>query len=144
MRRLILPICVVALLALLLSVAGGKNKDASPAPDAPAYTTVTEAAFALRRAGAEDATSFLVGNFNGERSGKMVFDGAGAVRRIRTDLSSISGTYSLMQSADGAAILRLELDRGEQLYTFSIASPEGGFILRDANGTEETFLPIRY
>lgn len=142
MRRLILPICAIALLALLLSTAGRKNKDAVQSPDAPAFTSVTEAAFSLRRIGAADATSFLVGSFNGEQSGKMVFDGAGSVRRVRKDLSYIPGTYSLMQSEDGAAILRMELDAGEQLYTFSVASPEGGFILRDANGAEETFLPL--
>ena len=74
----------------------------------------------------------------------MVFDGAGAVRRVRKDLSYIPGSYSLMQSEDGAVILWMELDAGEQLYIFSIASSEGGFILRDANGIEETFVPIPY
>ena len=142
MRRLFLPICVIALLALLLSAVGGKKKDAPQGADTPAFTSVTEAAFSLRRTGSEDATSFLVGNFYGEQSGKMFFDGAGSVRRIRTDLSYIPGTYSLMQSEDGAAILRMELDAGEQLYTFSVASPEGGFVLRDAGGAEETFLPM--
>ena len=144
MRRLFLSICAIALLALLISTASGKKKDVPRAPDAPAFTSVTEASFSLRRTGAEDATSFLVGNFNGEQSGKLVFDGAGSVRRVRKDLSYVPGTYSLMQSEDGAAILWMELDGGAQLYTFSVASPEGGFILRDANGGEETFLPIDY
>ena len=144
MRRLILPICVIALLALLISTASGKKKDAAQSPDAPAFTSVTEAAFSLRRTGAVDVTSFLVGKFSGERSGKMDFDGAGSVRQVRKDLSYIPGTYSLMQSEDGAAILRMELDAGELLYAFSIASPEGGFLLRDENGNEETFLPIPY
>ena len=141
MRRWILAICVIALLALVLSAVGGKGRDAEQEPDAPAFQTVTEAAFSLRKSGAEDATSFLVGNYMGERSGKMVFDGAGQVRQIRKDLSYIPGSYSLMQSADGAVILRMELDRGERLYSFSLASPEGGFLLRDENGREETFLP---
>ena len=144
MRRLVLPICAIALLALLISTASGRKKDTAQDPDAPAFTSVTEAAFSLRRTGALDVTSFLVGNFNGERSGKMAFDGAGAVRQVRKDLSYIPGSYSLVQSEDGAAILWMELDGGEQLYTFSIASPEGGFILRDANGSEETFMPIPY
>ena len=141
MRRLILPICVIALLAVILSAVNGKKPDAKQETDAPAYSSVTEAAFSLRKSGAEDATSFLVGNYMGERSGKMIFDGAGQVRQVRKDLSYIPGSYSLMQSADGAAILRMELDRGERLYSFSLASPEGGFTLRDADGVEETFMP---
>ena len=141
MRRWILTICVIALLAIVLSAVGGKERDAEQETDAPAFQTVTEAAFSLRKSGAEDATSFLVGNYMGERSGKMVFDGAGQVRQIRKDLSYVPGSYSLMQSADGAVILRMELDRGERLYSFSLASPEGGFLLRDENGREETFLP---
>ena len=141
MRRLILPLCVIALLALVLSAVQGNSREAVQAADAPAYQTVTEAAFSLRVSGAEDATSFLVGNYMGERSGKMIFDGAGQVRQVRKDLSYIPGSYSLMQSADGAAILRMELDRGERLYSFSLVSPEGGFTLRDAQGVEETFMP---
>lgn len=141
MRRLILPLCVIALLALVLSAVQGKSRDTVQAVDAPAFQTVTEAAFSLRKSGAEDATSFLVGNYMGERSGKMIFDGAGQVRQVRKDLSYIPGSYSLMQSADGAAILRMELDRGERLYSFSLASPDGGFTLRDAEGVEETFWP---
>lgn len=141
MRRLILPVCIIALLALVLSAVDGKKENTATAPGAPAYSSVTEAAFSLRKSGAEDATSFLVGSYMGERSGKLIFDGAGQVRQVRKDLSYIPGSYSLMQSADGAAVLRMELDRGEQLYSFSLASSEGGFKLRDAKGGEETFMP---
>ena len=143
MRRLLYPVCVVALLAIILSVAGEKKQSAASDPGAPAFTTVTEAAFSLRRSGAEDATSFLVGSFAAGRSdGKLAFDGAGQVRFVRKDLSYVPGSYSLMQSSDGAAVLLMELDGDEQLYSFSLASPEGGFVLRNANGGEETYLPV--
>ena len=143
MRRLVLLICIIGLLALVLSAVGGKKTDAVQTPGAPAFTTVTEAAFSLRRSGAEDATSFLVGSFVGDQSsGKLVFDGAGSVRRIRNDLSYIPGSYTLMQSADGAAVLWMELDNDEALYSFSIASPAGGFTIRNADGETETYLPV--
>ena len=143
MRRLILPACTVALLALLVSTASGKKQDAAKEAGAPAFTTVTEAAFSLRSTKTEDASSFLIGNFAGDQSsGKLVFDGEGSVRRVQQDLSYTSGSYCLVQSEDGAAILWMELDGGEQLYSFSVASPEGGFVLRDASGETETFMPV--
>ncbi len=142
MKRLLLPICIVALLALLISAVAGKGKQAA-AEDAPRFTTVSEAAFSMRSSGAEDATSFLVGTFAGEHGEKLVFNGRGDVKRVLQNLSSTAGTYSLMQSADGAALLNLSIGGAEKMYAFSIASPDGGFVIRDADGKTETFLPVQ-
>ena len=61
---------------------------------------------------------------------------------IKQDYSTFRGSYSLQQSANGTAILSMTIGEGkETLYTFEIASPEGGFILRDSSGTMWTFLP---
>ena len=141
MKRLLLPICIVALLALLISAVAGKGKQA--ATDEPRFSTVSEAAFSMRSSGSEDATSFLVGSFAGEHGEKLVFNGRGEVKRVLQNLSSTSGTYSLLQSADGAALLDLSIGGAEKIYSFQIASPEGGFIIRDADGKQETFTPVK-
>ncbi len=141
MRRILLVVCIVALLALVLNAVGGNDGSTAQDPDGPAFTTVSEAAFSLRSTGAEDATSFLVGNFTGN-SVRLFFDGAGAVKMIKPDYSTFRGSYSLRQSANGDAILGMAFDDGkETMYTFEIASPEGGFRLRNSAGTAWTFLP---
>lgn len=140
MRRIFLAVCIVAMLALVLKAVVGKGGSPAQDPDA-AFITVSEAAYSLRSSGTEDATSFLIGNFTGS-SVKLCFDGAGAVKMIKQDFSTYRGSYSLQQSLSGAAILSMTIGEGkETLYTFEIASPEGGFILRNSAGTEWTFLP---
>ncbi len=141
MKRLLLPICVILLAIVLISAAGGKGKTA--ASDAPRFTTVSEAAFSMRSSGSEDASSFLVGSFAGEKGEKLVFNGSGEVKRVLQNLSSTTGTYSLLQSADGASLLTLNIGGAEKVYAFVIASPDGGFTIRDADGNAETFLPVQ-
>jgi len=139
MRKYLLPICIIALLALIFSAVGGKGK---PAEEAPRFSTVSEAAFSMRSSGAEDATSFLIGSFAGEHGEKLVFNGRGEVKRVMQNLSSMSGTYSLLQSTDGAVILDLDIAGSEKIYSFAIASPEGGFTVQDTDGKSETFMPV--
>ena len=139
MKRILLPVFVIALAVLLISAISGKGK---PAEDAPRIVTVSEAAFSMRSTGAEDATSFLVGSFAGEHGEKLMFSGAGEVKRVLQNLSSVTGSYSLLQSADGAVILSLDIAGAEKLYAFSLASPEGQFTIRDADGNTETFTPV--
>lgn len=139
MKRILLPVFIIALAVLLISAISGKGK---PAEDAPRIVTVSEAAFSMRSTGAEDATSFLVGSFAGEHGEKLMFSGAGEVKRVLQNLSSVTGSYSLLQSADGAVILSLDIAGAEKLYAFSLASPEGQFTIRDADGNTETFTPV--
>ena len=139
MKKLLLPICIVALIALLLSATGGKDKTAE---DAPRFTTVSEAAFSMRSSGSQDATSFLVGSYAGEHGEKLNFNGAGEVKRVLQNLSSVTGRYSLLQSADGAAILDLDIGGSAKLYAFAVAGPEGGFTITDAEGNTECFTPV--
>ena len=139
MKKLLLPICIIALVAVLLFAKGGKQ---TTGEDAPRFTTVSEAAFSMRSSGSQNATSFLVGGYSGEYGEKLSFNGAGEVKRVMQNLSSVSGDYSLLQSADGAVILDLNIGGSAKLYTFAIASPEGGFIITDQDGNAETFLPV--
>lgn len=141
MKRLLLPICIVALAIVLITAAGGKGKTA--AADEPRFSTVSEAAFSMRSSGSEDATSFLVGGFTGEKGEKLVFNGGGEVKRVLQNLSSATGTYSLLQSTDGASLLTLNIAGAEKVYAFVIASPDGGFTIRDADGNAETFTPVQ-
>ena len=139
MKKLLLPICIIALVAILITAIAGKGKTETAAPH---FSTVSEAAFSMRSSGSEDATSFLVGTFSGERGEKLVFSGSGEVKRVLQNLSSTAGTYSLLQSSDGAALLELSIGNAEKIYSFTVASPEGGFIIRDTDGNEETFVPL--
>ena len=139
MKRLLLPICIIALAALLLSALGDRNKGGE---EAPRFTTVSEAAFSMRLSGAEDATSYLVGSYAGEQGEKLCFSGDGEVRRVLQNLSAVEGGYSLLQSADGASILRLNYSDDAQIYAFRIVSPEGQFTLTDQQGKTETYTPV--
>lgn len=142
MRRILLVVCIVALLALVLHAVGGKDNATAQSADAPAFLTVSEAAYSLRSSATQDATSFLVGSFRSANGVILSFDGAGAVKMIKQDYSTFRGRCSLQQSVNGAAILRMAFDEEtETMYTFEIASPEGGFTLRNSAGTEWTFLP---
>ena len=140
MKKIFLTICIVALLALVLSAVAGRTP--APAEGAPRITSVSEAAFSMRSNGSENATSRLVGNFVDEQGEKYVFNGFGEVRRVAQNLSSVTGSYTLLQSADGAAILDMTVDGEQAIYAFSISSPEGHFTLTDAAGAPETFTPV--
>ena len=140
MRKVFLSICIIALLALVLSAVAGRTQ--APAGDAPRITSVSEAAFSMRSTGAQDATSRLVGSFLDEHGEKFNFSGSGEVRRVAQNLSSVDGSYSLLQSADGAAILDMEVGGDQAIYSFRLASPEGHFTLTDSSGATETFSPV--
>ena len=140
MKKVLLSICIVALLALLFSAVGGKTE--TPAEGEPHFTTVSEAAFSMRSSGAENATSRLVGSFTGEHGQKLVFDGVSEVKRVAQNLSFVTGTYSLLQAADGAAILQMEIGDTSGNFTFSITSPEGEFIFLNDTATTEIYTPV--
>lgn len=144
MKKVILSICIIALAVLVLTAVAGRTSapEAAATGDGPRFTSVSEAAFSMRSTGAENATSRLVGSFTGERGEKYCFDGSGEVKRYAQNLSSVKGNYSLLQSADGAAILNLSLNGEEKIYSFALASPEGQFTLKDAGGATETLTPV--
>ena len=145
MRKVLLSICIIALAVLVLTAVTGKSKapaPAAPAGDAPRFSSVSEAAFSMRSTGSQDATTRLVGSFTDSHGEKYNFSGYGEVKRIAQNLSSVEGNYTLLQSADGAAILDMSLDGKEAIYSFNLASPEGHFTLTDSSGATETFTPI--
>ena len=69
MKKLLLPICIIALAALLLSAVNGKSPKSGDA--APKVTSVSEAAFSMRSSGSTDISSRLVGNFVSEHGEKL-------------------------------------------------------------------------
>ena len=145
MRKVLLSICVIALAVLVLAAVAGKTKapaEAVSAGDGPRFTSVSEAAFSMRSTGSENATSRLVGSFLDEHGEKYVFNGFGEVKRVAQNLSSVTGSYTLLQSADGAAILDMTVNGEQAIYSFAITSPEGQFTLTDANGGTEIFTPV--
>ena len=142
MKKILLPVLIIALVALLLSSVSGKTgKAGDPAPQ---VTSVSEAAFSMRATGATDVSTRLVGNFVGENGLKLCFSGSGEVKRVAQNLNSTMGRYALLQSQSGAAILELEMDGGKTLYSFALASPDGDFTLTDGNGAARTFSPVPY
>ena len=104
--------------------------------------TLAEAAFSVRAKETTDSTPFLVGKFLGEDGSRIVFDGCGGVTRYAVNLSEASGSYSLMQADNGAAVIRMDLGSGPALYTFTIVSSEGQFTLTDAANVVHTFTPV--
>lgn len=140
MRKILLTVCIIALVVLLLSAVSGKFS--APAEGAPQITSVSEAAFSMRSGGSEDATRRLVGSFTDGSGVKYNFNGYGGVKRIAQNLSGTNGSYSLLQSPDGAAILDMSIDGQQAIYSFAVTSAEGQFTLTDAKGVARIFTPV--
>jgi len=138
MKKLVLSVCAVMLFVLV--VCGGQKK--ANAGAAPEILSVTEAAFSIRNSDCEDVTDFLVGRFAGENGRLLCFDGQGEVKEVASNLVTQTGSCTLTESEDGAAVLRIVEDGAVKLYSFKVYSPEGGFILTDENGKTETFTPV--
>ena len=138
MKKLIFGICAVMLVVFLL-FGGGKNASDK---DEAKVLSVSEAAFSVRNSKSEDATSFRVGRFAAEDGTRLSFDGQGEVREIATNLVTKVGRCSLTQSDDGAVVLWMDLGGEAKLFTFQLASPEGRFILTDAEGNTEQYTPV--
>ena len=136
MKRLLWPICIVLIAIVLFSGFGGTEDIAPQDP-----SSVSEAAFAMRTAGYEDVTSFLVGRFTGDSGTNLRFDGMGGVTETSPSLELREGSAILTQSKGGATLLQLSIDGTQQLYTFQLVSAEGAFTLTDADGHSETFQP---
>ena len=141
MKKLALPLCII-LLAALLSAIGGKQ---ATKPDTPQIQSVSEAAFSIRNSECTDATSFLVGKFFGDNGSKLTFTGDGYVTEVKKDYSATTGEYTLTQTENGSAmLLEVRNIEGEvKLYSFHLASPDGDFILMDADGVAVTYKPIQ-
>ena len=94
MKKILLPVLIIALVALLLSSVTEKTgKVEDPAPK---VTSVSEAAFSMRATGATDVSTRLVGNFVGENGVKLCFSGSGEVKRVAQNLNSTMGRYALL------------------------------------------------
>ena len=138
MKKLVLAVCAVMLVVLLVTGGGKKAADGT----SPEILSVSEAAFSIRNSESVDATSFLVGRYTKENGERLSFDGQGEVRKIAVNLVTEVGSCTLMQTDSGAAILRMDMDNGVELYSFKILSPEGGFVLTDEDGNTQTYTPV--
>ncbi len=130
-KFLIVVVLVVTGLVMTLYL-GGKTR-------LPGGATLADAAYSVRNAETTDATRFLVGKFRCEDGTNIVFDGFGGLRHIGVNFSETPGSYQLTQAADGAAVVRMELDSAPTLDTFKLLSPDGLFSLTDAAGRAQTF-----
>lgn len=135
-KFLIFVVVIAAALVLMVKVGGNTGSGGSPE-----ILSVAEAAFSVRNSGSRDATGFLVGCFS-DGSAKLTFDGKGEV--VHTDARWVQtrGTYALTQTADGAAIVRMEFDDGPALYTFCLLSGEEGFSLTDTGNNTVNYKPV--
>ncbi len=132
----LLAICMVVL--LVISLNGGfddvENNDIK----------FNEAAFNMPSSisGASDATSFLVGEFDGDDGSHISVDGKGSLKLIGSEGIVRSGKYTLLQQSDLSAMIRFTFDNEEELYIFALASELGEFTLTDADGNVIKYSPV--
>jgi len=136
-KSLIFIIVVLIAIAAVVQLYGDFNSDADG-------LTLAEATYSVRTLETTDSTPFLVGKFLSEDGSRLVFDGAGGVRRIAQNLTETEGSYSLTQAKDGAAVISLDLGNGPALYTFSLTSPDDEFTLTDSANIAHRFTPLEY
>ncbi len=132
----VLAICMVVL--LVVSLNGGfddvENNDIK----------FNEAAFTMPSSvtGAKNATSFLVGEFDGEDGSHISVDGKGAIKLIGADGIVKSGKYTLLQQPDHSAMIQFSFESGDELYAFALESELGEFSLTDDSGKAVKYTPV--
>lgn len=132
----VLAICMVVL--LVVSLNGGfddvENNDIK----------FNEAAFTMPSSvtGAKNATSFLVGEFDGEDGSHISVDGKGTIKLIGADGIVKSGKYTLLQQPDLSAMIQFSFESGDELYAFALVSELGEFSLTDGNGKAVKYTPV--
>ena len=134
----VLAVCMVVL--LVVSLNGGFN-------DVEAENiNYNEAAFTMPKSltGAQDVTSFLVGDFEGDDGSKLSFDGMGSMRRIGSDGIVIAGSCSLLQQSDGSIMAHFTFEEGEEYYGFSLVSEIGEFVIQNEAGKIIIYTPVVY
>lgn len=135
MKKLLIFVVIIVLAAVVVVQFNGSfHAD-------PDELTLAEATFSVRAGETSDATKFLVGKFVCEDGSTLVFDGMGGVVHYAINLAETKGSYSLTESKDGAAVVRMDIGKGPALYTFKIVSPQGEFTLTDAANISHKFVP---
>ena len=136
MRKILVYVVILVLCAAAVFQFAGSVQES------PDGLTLAEATFSMRKEDTKDCTSFLVGRFISDDGIKYEFDGYGNITRFETNLTETKGTYSLMQAADGAAIVRMDLGNGPALYSFQLTSPDGEITLIDSANIAHVFTPV--
>ena len=134
----VLAVCMVVL--LVVSLNGGFN-------DVEAENiNYNEAAFTMPKSltGAQEVTSFLVGDFEGDDGSKLSFDGMGSMRRIGSDGIVIAGSCALLQQSDGSIMAHFTFEAGEEYYGFSLISEVGEFVIQNEAGKIIIYTPVVY
>ena len=131
----LLAICMVVL--LVVSLNGGFDDVENN------NIKFNEAAFTMPSSvtGATDATTFLVGEFDGEDGSHISVDGKGNIR-ITEDGFTRSGRYALRQQPDLSAMIQFSFEDGDELYMFSLVSEIGEFSLTDDSGKSVKYTPV--
>ena len=131
----LLAICMVVL--LVVSLNGGFDDVENN------NIKFNEAAFTMPSSvtGAKDATSFLVGEFDGEDGSHISVDGKGNIRVTKDGLTR-SGRYALRQQPDLSAMIQFSFEDGDELYMFSLVSEIGEFSLTDDSGKSVKYTPV--
>ncbi len=131
----LLAICMVVL--LVVSLNGGFDDVENN------NIKFNEAAFTMPSSvtGATDATTFLVGEFDGEDGSHISVDGKGNIRVTKDGLTR-SGRYALRQQPDLSAMIQFSFEDGDELYMFSLVSEIGEFSLTDDSGKSVKYTPV--
>ena len=131
----LLAICMVVL--LVVSLNGGFDDVENN------NIKFNEAAFTMPSSvtGATDATTFLVGEFDGEDGSHISVDGKGNIRVTKDGLTR-SGRYALRQQPDLSAMIQFSFEDGDELYVFSLVSEIGEFSLTDDSGKSVKYTPV--
>lgn len=141
MKKFAISLLAVSMVVLLVFALNGGFDDEGTYNNISGFN---EAAFNLpvSQSGAKDATSFLVGEFDGADGGHLSFDGSGNAKLV--DASGIikSGKYTLLQQTDFSAMIQLSFDSGTELYSFAIINEGGSFILGSSSGTSVEYQPV--
>ena len=135
MKKLLIFVVIIVLAAVAVVQFSGSFQSN------PDDLTLAEATFSVRSSETSDATKFLVGKFICEDGSKLVFDGNGGVTHYAINLAQTDGSYSLTESENGAAVVRMDIGNGPALYAFKIVSPLGEFTLTDAANITHRFVP---
>lgn len=141
MKKFAVSLLAISMVVLLVFALNGGFDDAGGNNNISGFN---EAAFSMpaSQSGATDATTFLVGEFDGADGSHLSFDGQGNVKVTSVGGIVRSGKCTLLQQADYSAMIQFSFSDGTELYSFCLVSEKGDFTLTDAAGSSVMFSPV--
>ncbi len=132
----LLAVCMLVLLVISLNGGFDDVEDNNIRYNEAAFTIPSSVS------GAADATSFLVGEFDGEDGSHISVDGKGNFKFTPAEGMVQSGKYTLLQQKDLSAMIRFTFDNEELIFIFELASENGDFLLTDEEGVAVKYTPV--